>query len=797
MSEQMLETDYQSLREAMLASLRQMAGDSWTNYNESDPGVTIAEQLCYALTELGLRAERPVRDFLAEPDTQTLQLQRQGLVSPQAIIPGPALTDLDQRRWLLDQVPGLANVWLSPQQEGIFGLYRLEALPQLPQMETCLCPSEVDGIKLDLQESIKACASRLRNLGEDLERVEVLEPLPLRVHAKVSIESHRQHDEIQAEILYRLGLFLAPEPRRRSLAECLTQGMTLAEYLDGPPVSKGFIGADELTPKLDLIKGHDIRKTIASIQGVLDVEELSFSFADSKRMGMDDKLPINPGTFPFLANDPYDEGNGLRLFRNQHLLNSNPERVVRVLRRFWMDHRQTFNLNTDLLRAFPPLLVGGVEDGKYESVHSLFPVVYGLRPGLLLQTLSPERLGQILQLKGYLLVFDQLLANFAAQLSFLRELFSLRVGGDHTLAYRSLREVAGWDGDLLVDDYDTKLADCQSRLDSKQHRQAMVLDFLLAIYGQHLSPIPMRRPLSARGDECARRLLQAKRELLRDVARFTRERGSGINYRTQDSAGRLTALERRCAMELAMCRAATNPAPVFLVPDVELATFGQRLVSKVERGIWNQGLPLDGWWSASLSEDESESGVIADPFSGQLVASVLWPSLSMAERFRIRLKENEEGVDLLCADENGDCWRLEVCTDAGAALAVVRRLFRWLGVERNLVFVIESVLLRHAFKHASADVRSDPWFDARILLVLMGEPDDEHHRKELERLFRPHVPAHLELEVLVVEPRRFPRFLRLREAWLRSFSSVGHQHQASASRRLTKFLRGLCVPPPW
>ncbi len=46
--------DFKKLLDDGIADVQHMAGENWTDYNVHDPGVTILEQLCYALTESGL-----------------------------------------------------------------------------------------------------------------------------------------------------------------------------------------------------------------------------------------------------------------------------------------------------------------------------------------------------------------------------------------------------------------------------------------------------------------------------------------------------------------------------------------------------------------------------------------------------------------------------------------------------------------------------------------------------------------------------------------------------------------------
>ncbi len=62
--------DFKALKELGLEFIRDHSGNEWTNLNASDPGVTILEQLCYALTELGYCNDFSVGDILAEPSAR-------------------------------------------------------------------------------------------------------------------------------------------------------------------------------------------------------------------------------------------------------------------------------------------------------------------------------------------------------------------------------------------------------------------------------------------------------------------------------------------------------------------------------------------------------------------------------------------------------------------------------------------------------------------------------------------------------------------------------------------------------
>ena len=47
--------DYALLRDEGIKAIAKLAGNRWTDYNSHDPGITILETLCYAITDLSYR----------------------------------------------------------------------------------------------------------------------------------------------------------------------------------------------------------------------------------------------------------------------------------------------------------------------------------------------------------------------------------------------------------------------------------------------------------------------------------------------------------------------------------------------------------------------------------------------------------------------------------------------------------------------------------------------------------------------------------------------------------------------
>src|SRR4051812_39371944 len=100
--------DYAALVAEGMAQLQRLAGGAWTDFNAHDPGITLLEAGCYALTDLGYRIFHPVPDLLADGGGDS----GAGLFTPAQVLTGRAVTPDDLRRVVLD-VPGVKNAWVE------------------------------------------------------------------------------------------------------------------------------------------------------------------------------------------------------------------------------------------------------------------------------------------------------------------------------------------------------------------------------------------------------------------------------------------------------------------------------------------------------------------------------------------------------------------------------------------------------------------------------------------------------------------------------------------------------------
>ncbi|MBV7534710.1 DUF1906 domain-containing protein [Duganella sp. sic0402] len=539
--------DYKALLTEGIALVQVLSGERWTNYNDSDSGVLILQQLCYALTELSYRAGFDVADLLGAPDSGIVSLPRQGLYAARDIMPVSPVTIKQFRKLLLDCVPEAGNIWLTPLKPadsgGVNGLYRIDVLAR---QDDCVCDALPQD---DLATRVLDAYTAHRALCEDVQDCKVLAPVIASVRADVYLDQGVDADSVMAQLLFAIGMVLSPEPLRTGLAAQLAAGRSTAEIFGGPLLLRGFIADDQLTPLPSNVAVGSVVEAMASVAGVLEVENMLLS-ANGQKYGAEDIVPAGDGAILHLEWRARAGEDGIRLFHDGVECRPNPARVRRLLDRAWDEQRRSYTLEEAYHAAYAAPVGTGQDLSRYSSVQEQFPAVYGIGSYGLPSSADSLRRAQARQLKGYLMSYDQLMADYFSQLAFVRDLFSISAGGDRTYAWQSLRGSVPDVAPLLHDDYEHQMQLLIARQDPVEARQTAILGFLLSLYASALALPPGSACglVAQAGQRTA--LITAQRELLRAMVPATHDRGRGIDYRGRGP--QQAGLEVRARIELDM-----------------------------------------------------------------------------------------------------------------------------------------------------------------------------------------------------------------------------------------------------
>lgn len=102
--------DFQFLLDEGFKYIEQFGSKFWTDYNAHDQGITILDVLCYAITELGYRADFDIKDLLTKKNGK---IENNTFFSAATIFTNAPLTVIDYRK-LLIYIEGVSNAWILP-----------------------------------------------------------------------------------------------------------------------------------------------------------------------------------------------------------------------------------------------------------------------------------------------------------------------------------------------------------------------------------------------------------------------------------------------------------------------------------------------------------------------------------------------------------------------------------------------------------------------------------------------------------------------------------------------------------
>lgn len=547
--------DFDGLRREGLKIVQEISGDIWTDYNVHDPGVTLLEALCYALTDLAYRAGFEAEDYLTLSDG-SIDFEKLALYRPDEILPSYPLTDMDYRKLLLNSVPNIDNIWVrNDASEGRAGICNIYV-----QLGEQVKDQDNEGVRKAYADLISKAYASNRNLCEDLGRVEIVERIPYVLRGEIEISGKRDPASILAEIYFACTQYLSPKVPIHSFSEMYKKGWTHEELLSGVLTGHGYISDDDLHPWRGHFSIPDLTGLIARIDGVRNINRLIFvdregCETDSIDLGSEHSYhSVACLHFP----SPDEEGE-LKLYKGGKLYPVLQRDIDPELSRLGYSH-QVLRQRKRRYDWVGSALPSGTsrEFSEYYSLQNHLPAVYGLNAYGVPDSASPERKAQAAQLKAYLLLFEQVMANFLQNIQEIPNLFSLDEQLDRSYFYQVLHNDAVPDVEKIYmkqpGDMDSALGDLMRALDNYGDRRNRVLDYLLAVYGERFSQNSLRHFFHAASNSDEERIAN-KIEFVRDIANISKNRSAAYNYRKPaDGLQNVSGLKRKIELLLGLKR---------------------------------------------------------------------------------------------------------------------------------------------------------------------------------------------------------------------------------------------------
>ena len=546
-----LPTDYASLRQAGIDLLQSWVGDAWTDFNEHDPGITLLENLCYALTDLAYRSGYSLPDLLSSGNDDPYA----SLYTPGKILTTEPVTLLDLRKLVVD-VRGVGNAWFEKVE--IFtppAYYHAKALPYLKNdlSEQFILtgssqadkPLNINGLyrvwvekneslDVDSGEIVREVAKRLhahRPLSMDFDSVQVMDTQEIRVKATIEIGTEGDANDIYVAILQRLADYIAPKLQFYPWARQWAAGQRSDQIFDGPNLNQGFIDSQELfqLQRKTALRVADFIREIMAVEGVVMVKYIGLSLDGVVWKNWSLDLDNTQSTSLDYVNSI------LKLERKQLPVSLDPTNQSRYVQaRKGLEYQTASLAELDVITA--PGRNRQVE--HYYSVQHQLPLNYGVGAFGLPPQADAKRRAQARQLKAYLLLCEQLLANEFGQLAHVGNLLGFANNDPSTyfavpITDDSLNLDALWqDGNNLaqrltqiVENPNAARDDQTSPVDWQ--RRNRLLDHLLARFAEQYQDYAQFEPTPPDAATTPARLAAIKRAWLQSYPELSRGRGTG------------------------------------------------------------------------------------------------------------------------------------------------------------------------------------------------------------------------------------------------------------------------------
>jgi len=565
--------NFSFLRRKGIEIIQQISGEYWTDYNLHDPGVTILEHLCFAITDLAYRTTFPVPDLLADKDGNISKEKNLFFERDEILTTSPLHTN-DFRKIIIDNVPEVYNVWIEPVSVSKVdnytkGVYRVVAQVNndtaLKLLNTKGTEEEAE-IKRNVIKAIEDCILDKRSIGEDFEQVLLLEPKKVTVSGEVIINRHAQHEDILADIYYQVATLITPPIHFYTEAELLARGLCYEEIYNGPFLQHGFLLDEELMPRTTQIDPSDFIRSVSAIEGVLYVKNLKLIDGDT----IYENKPFVLGANEFALFEPGLDSPQIKLIADNYTIHIRHAIFISLFHKKSDAVKRSFNKQVSQTGSQLSGIGVSRQLKEYHSFQYLFPAIYRLNiEGME----DPEenkydRKERVIekakskQLKAYLMLFEQVLANYLAQLANISHLFSPNITKEEAFTYyvQPLYNVPGAENIIhaffsggkkktavewgifkkdLQNSYISNLQQVVETDDVYSIRKNKAIDHLLSRFNINLNRLPVEiyERLYNPGDRNERisEVLLWKAGILKEIAALTQNRYRAYSYADRDA----------------------------------------------------------------------------------------------------------------------------------------------------------------------------------------------------------------------------------------------------------------------
>ncbi|MFT3826067.1 MAG: hypothetical protein QM731_19250 [Chitinophagaceae bacterium] len=548
--------DYYALRKHGLKMLQSLSSEVWTDYNIHDPGVTILEHLCFAMNELAYKTNLSIEDIIAP----SLDIRNKNSIffSADDILTSQPVTINDYRKVILDAFPTTVNnCWIeSHQPYGIpTGFYKVAV-----QM-TDKWYDEGHDYEETIQK-IRLLLNLKRNIAEFFVHVTILKPQKVQISAAFEIENDANENKVLADIYYAAAKAILPAITAQALYQLQQAGLPYEEIFEGPLLQNGFIRDEQLLPKKTKLNKGDVLKQLMSVPGILQQKEFSMRVNDTPFFN---EIPVQiEQVLIFDTTWENDKIPTIRLFKGGVPVKFNAISFEKYSRELTMKETQLHRTSNEIDKTFNIETKQVLDLSYYHSIQHDFPLNYGLGKKRIGPPNDSYKNAVVKQLKGYLLIPEQIIANYQSQLASVHKLLSSDVASQQqSYFYQDISSIPRLEAVIDPKLYSKKQQSVYHGLDKYLPRQLAILDHLLARFGETF-PDPIYRKLGFyfNNELVQQKLVQQKTTFLKEITLLTAYRMAAPSYTNANERGSISPLQKKLGLQLGILSNKNNIAGI-------------------------------------------------------------------------------------------------------------------------------------------------------------------------------------------------------------------------------------------